>query len=103
MGSFQCELYCQMSKLNGIKDYRTWRIALGKCMFLLLYMKDFVTIQEYISLFIKEDSRYQYVWQEIEELLDTVKKSLNARKGKDVIGWVVYHMAMKRICLICRV
>lgn len=84
-GSLQCELYCQSSKYHSANDRRTKRIALERCTFLSLYMKDFITAEEYVSLLIKEDERYRCMWEEIQNLLDTIRKTVSSRKTKDII------------------
>lgn len=84
-GTLQCELYCQRSKYEHIDDSRTKRIALEKCLFLTLYMRNFIEAEKYISLLIKEDGRYERVWKEIQNLLSTIKKALGNRKSEDIV------------------
>lgn len=81
----QCELYCQRSKYYQMGDCRTKRIALEKCLFLTLYMRNFVEAEKYISLLLKEDRQYECVWKEIQGLLDVIKKAVEARKSKNII------------------
>lgn len=84
-GSIQCELYCQQSKYYFTNDLKVKRIALEKCLFLALYMKNFVLAKEYITLLKKEDGQYQYVWEAIQELLYSIRKELRNRKTEDII------------------
>lgn len=84
-GPVQCELYCQRSKYYYAKDRLAKRIALEKCLFLTLYMKNFVEAEKYITLLIKEDEQYECVWKEIQDLLNSIKKTVTSRKSKDII------------------
>lgn len=84
-GSVQCELYCQQNKYKNAGDHRTKRIALEKCFFLALYMRNFMAAKSYASLLMKEDTKYVHIWEEIQDLLDTIKRILSSRESKDII------------------
>lgn len=83
--TIQCELYCQQNKYASANDSRIKRIALEKCLFLELYMRNFVAAQKYILLLAEEDEQYQGLWGEILELLKSVKKEISCRKQQDII------------------
>lgn len=83
--SLQCELYCQQSKYYFINDQRAKHIALEKCLFLALIMKNFEAVQVYISLLSKEDMCYRQIGQEINNLLDLIKSFLMKKKQQDII------------------
>lgn len=83
--SLQCELYCQQSKYYFTNDLKIKRIALEKCLFLALIMKNFEEVQTYISLLAKEDMRYGSIGREINNLLDLVKSFIMKKKQKDII------------------
>lgn len=84
-GSMQAELYCQQSKYNDTDDAEIKRIALEKCLFLSLYMKNFVVAKKYAFLLMEEDEKYTYMWEEIQNLLNTIKEAVGSRKKKDII------------------
>ena len=84
-GALQCELYCQQNKYYCTKDPMIKRIALEKCLFLALYMKNFVIAKEYAALLIKEDSRYKQAWAEIEDLVCRIKEVVSSRKSEDIL------------------
>lgn len=86
--SIYCELYCQYSKFESTDNIDTKRIALEKCLFLSLYMRNFKTAQKYVSMLKHNFQNCQHVddlWNEIEELLRYVKNQMNERKEKDII------------------
>lgn len=83
--TIQCELYCQQNKYANEHDSRIKRIALEKCLFLTLYMKNFVAAEEYIVLLAEADERYERLWGEIQELLELIKKKISCRKQQDII------------------
>lgn len=83
--SILCELYCQQSKYDNSDDNTTKRIALEKCLFLALYMRNFVAAQRYISLLSKYDECFASLWEEIQALLNDIKNILSDRKQKDII------------------
>lgn len=84
-GSIQCEFYVQKSRYKYAESPQIKRIALEKCLFLALYMKNFLVAKEYISLLMAEEDRYERLWDEVEELLDFVKKRLEQRQQKDIV------------------
>lgn len=83
--SLLCELYCQQSKYNSAKNRTTRRIALEKCLFLTIYLKDFVKTHEYISILTQEDIKFKYLWEELQTLLDDVRMAVRERTQKDII------------------
>ncbi len=83
--TIQCELYCQQNKYDSAHDSKIKHIALEKCLFLTLYMRNFVTAQRYISLLAREDEKYENLRDEIQDLLSSIKKSLSLRNQKDII------------------
>lgn len=86
--SFQCELYCQRSKYESVDNLRTKQIALEKCLFLTLYMRNFIEAEKYVILLIKESGdaeRFQSLWDEIQGLLDDIKVKIRGRNQKDII------------------
>lgn len=88
-GPVQCELYCQRNKYDHAVDRRTRRIALEKCLFLTLYMRNFVEAKTYIDLLAGEDRCYEDAWNEIQDLLCRMKKVLSGRRQKDfIVYWL---------------
>lgn len=83
--TIQCELYCQQNKYENAYDGRTRRIALEKCLFLALYMKNFVAARKYCFLLAKEEKQYAKVWEDTEQLLESIKKEIRDRKQQDII------------------
>lgn len=83
--SFQCELYCQQSKYDSADDCVTKRIALEKCLFLTLYMRNFEAAQRYVLLLSQDDKRFERLWKEIQNLLSCIKKLIDNREQKDII------------------
>ena len=83
--SVQCELYCQQSKYNMADHERTRQIALEKCLFLSLYMRNFVAAHKYSSMLAKNDERFEVLWAEIQDLLDLIRETVKNRKQKDII------------------
>lgn len=83
--SVQCELYCQQSKYNTASNDQTRRIALEKCLFLTLYMRNFVMAHQYSMLLADYDNQYTIIWNEIQDLLDVIKRTIVDRKQKDII------------------
>ena len=88
VGAIQCELYCQQSKYNSVQDCRTKRIALEKCLFLSLYMKNFLAAKEYVMLLMKDDEQYRHMWNEVEDLLCRIKSKISSRKDDIVLYWL---------------
>ncbi len=87
--SIQGELYCQENKYYAASDQKVKRIALEKCLFLTLYMKNFIEAQKYMSLLAEEDAQYKNIWDEIQDLLNDIKENMGRRREKDI---VVYWM-----------
>jgi len=87
-GAVQCELYCQQSKYHSACNYQTKRIALEKCLFLALYMKNFIAVKEYVTLLKKDEKMYEQVWNEIKDLLRKIKKSIGNRKQDIIWYWL---------------
>lgn len=86
--SFQCELYCQWSKYESADNHRTKLIALERCLFLTLYMRNFIEAEKYVTLLIRESGdaeRFQGVWNEIQGLLDDIRVKIRGRNQKDII------------------
>lgn len=83
--TIQCELYRQQSKYEKSVNRETRRIALKKCLFLTLYMRNFIEAHKYIIELAKEDHKYYEVWREIQCLLERVRKVISGRKRKDII------------------
>lgn len=83
-GNLQCELYCQKCTYENAHDSRLKRIALEKCLFLSLYMKNFVSAREYVQLLSEED-KIQCLWKEVQELLEIIKGCLKKRHQKDIV------------------
>lgn len=86
--SIQCELYCQYSKYEYADNINTKRIALEKCLFLSIYMRNFKKAEEYVSLIRHNFQGCQYIdelWKEIVDLLNHIKERINERKEKDII------------------
>lgn len=110
--SIQCELYCQQSKYDSTDDLQIKNIALEKCLFLTLYMKDFIEAEKYVQLLSKYDNKFTDMWQEVQGLLNTVKKTINTRRGGgkmilSYIGLIISLMEMNVLCHIynalCRI
>ncbi len=83
--TIQCELYRQRSKYERAQNVQTRSIALKKCLFLTLYMRDFLEAEKYILLLEKEDGKYHQAWEEIQELLESVRKSISGKERKDIV------------------
>lgn len=83
--AIQCELCCQRSKYENSYNYRTKRIALEKCLFLSLYMRNFIEVEKYVSLLMEYDSCFQSVWKEIQDLLNEIKRTISGRTQKDIV------------------
>ncbi len=83
--SLLCELYCEQSKYCNAGNVITKRIALEKCLFLTIYMRDFVKAQEYISLLSKEEESFKNAWAEIQALLDAIQRIVSSRQQEDII------------------
>lgn len=84
-GAVQCELYCQKNTYKSTQNNQTKRIALEKCLFLTLYMRNFVAAKEYAFLLSREDEKFEHLWSEVQELLNNVKNCLRSRRQKDII------------------
>lgn len=84
-GSVQKELYYQQSKYSNTNQDQEKRIALEKCLFLTLYMRNFIAAQRYVSLLIEDDKQYRRMWQEIQELLADIKNILGSRNQNDIV------------------
>lgn len=83
--SIQCELYCQQSKYSTASNDQTKQIALEKCLFLTLYMRNFVMAHQYSMLLAEYDNRYEKIWNEIQDLLNAIKRIIKDRQQKDII------------------
>lgn len=83
-GMFQCELYSQKCRYNYRRGPEN-RVALEKCLFMALLIKNFVEAKEYISLLVKADEKYSCFWEEIEKLLETIRAELKKRQGENII------------------
>lgn len=83
--SIQCELYCQQNKYENADNSETKRIALEKALFLALYMRNFAEAQKYIPLLSQYDSRFEKVWDEIQDLLHRAKTAIINKVQKDII------------------
>lgn len=83
--TIQCELYCQNSKYENAKDPQNKRIALEKCLFLSLYMRDFIQARHYIGLLSGEEPKYRQLWEEIERLLEEIRRIIERKQYEDII------------------
>ena len=83
--SIQCELYCQQNKYENTDNAETKRIALEKSLFLSLYMRNFVEARKYIPLLTQYDSKFEKVWDEIQNLLHMAKEAIVNKNQKDII------------------
>lgn len=83
--SVQCELFCQQSKYENSRDLRTKGIALEKCLFLSLYMRNFILAKKYIQLLSRENKKYEEVWEEILELLKCIQDTMNENMHENIV------------------
>ena len=83
--SIQCELYCQQNKYHSASNQKVKRIALEKCLFLALYMRNFIEAHKYILLLAEEDVQYKEIWEKIQDLLNDIKEKVSRRKQKDIV------------------
>lgn len=83
--TLQCELYVQRSKYESTDNDQTKYIALKKCLFLALYIRDFVAAQEYVRLLLQYDKQYNDMWQEVEKVLHIIKENVCKKTSKDII------------------
>ncbi len=83
--TIQCELYRQQSRYGKAENDEARCIALKKCLFLTLYMRNFVDAQKYIVQLEEKDQKYHEAWQEIQELLENARKTISGRKQKDIV------------------
>lgn len=84
-GGLQCELYCQKNTYENTDNYHTKYIALEKCLFITLYMRNFIAAKEYASLLSVDDEKYRNLWVEIQELLNAIRGNIKKRQQKDII------------------
>lgn len=84
-GTIQCELYTQKSRYENERDDKMRYIALEKCLFLALYMKDFMAAKEFAFLLLKTDRKFEQLWEEIEGLLDKIKRELKKNKRENIV------------------
>lgn len=84
-GTLQCELYVQKSRYGNEKDYEMRHIALEKCLFLALYMKDFTAAKDFASLLFETDRKFEQLWEEVEGLLDKIKRELKKSKQENIV------------------
>lgn len=83
--SIQFELYCQRSKHESADNRTTKRIALEKCFFLTLYLRNFAEAKTYAGMLAREDKRFECAWGEIRNLLSRIKDALQSRRQKDIV------------------
>lgn len=83
--SIQCELYCQKSKCDIARNSRIRQIALEKCFFLSLYMRNFELAHQYSAILAKSDGRFEVIWDEIRDLLDTIRRMIADRRQEDIV------------------
>ncbi|MDE6386765.1 MAG: hypothetical protein K2L82_03025 [Lachnospiraceae bacterium] len=83
--ALQCELYCQQCKYKNASHLETRRIALERCLFITIYMRNFVLAEKYTNLLSEYDKRYESLWEEIEVLLMKIKQHIKHRKQKDIV------------------
>lgn len=84
-GMLQCELYSQKSRYVSAENPKAKSIALEKCLFLALLMKNFVEAEKYAAMLGKNDERFCSMWKEIEALLEKIKRELKDRKQENII------------------
>lgn len=84
-GASQCELYVQKNRYKYAKDQEAGYIALEKCLFLALYMKNFAEAKKYACLLAEKDEKYEELWKEIERLFGSIKNRLKVQNRKDII------------------
>ncbi|MDE6386767.1 MAG: hypothetical protein K2L82_03035 [Lachnospiraceae bacterium] len=83
--AMQCELYIQQSKYRNTDDSMIKRIALEKCLFLVICMRNFVLVEEYMLLLSEEDKQYIYLWKKISDLLAEIRAKVHNRKQRDIV------------------
>lgn len=87
--TIQCELYCQQSRFENAEDSQIKRIALEKCLFLSLYIRNFIVAHQYIELLSNEDKRYEQLWKEVTDLLSEIKDIIEKKQQEDIfLFWI---------------
>ena len=94
--SIQCELYCQQNKYENTDNAEIKRIALEKSLFLSLYMRNFVEARKYIPLLTQYDSKFEKVWDEIQNLLHMAKEAIVNKNQKDIIMYWLDALQKKK-------
>ncbi|MCL2182029.1 MAG: hypothetical protein FWB85_00985 [Chitinispirillia bacterium] len=80
-------------KLIGTSEISLKKIYMEKLIFKLLYIRDFVTVKQYIDeyllLYSADIIDYCGAWHEISALLDKIREIMGSRKERDIIMfWV---------------
>lgn len=79
------ELFFQKMRYKHGRTDAAQRIALEKCLFLCVYMKDFIQAKHYVDLLKKLGVSCEAMWQEVQALLDDIRSALRARKERDIV------------------
>lgn len=83
--TIQCYLYCEQSKLKDTSNSSIRHMRLEKCLFLSLYIRNFIEAQKYVEQLSGEDEQYERLWKEILDLLNEAKEIIRKRQKKDIV------------------
>lgn len=79
------ELFFQKMRYEHAQTDAAKRIALEKCLFLCVYIKDFIQAKEFVELLRELGISYEAMWREVQMLLGGIRSALRARKERDIV------------------
>lgn len=83
--NIQLELYfCQKEYKNAI-DLQEKYLALEKCLFLALYLRNFILSNQYFKLLEKKEDKYKQAYNEVENLLKEIKEKVKSNREKNIV------------------
>jgi len=79
------ELFIQKMKYEHARSNQAACIALEKCLFLCIYLRDFGQAKQFSAQLEEMGRSYGPMWEEIQVLLDDIRERLRARKEQDIV------------------
>ena len=83
--NIQLELYNCQKRYNNACDENVKTIELKKCLYLSLYMRNFLSAHSYFMELSKVDVKYKNASEEVDELLTEIKRRVKEKQDKNVV------------------
>lgn len=83
--NLQLELYDCKKRYNEANDENAKNVELKKCLFLSLYMRNFLAARNYFMKLSIIEAKYKKASEEVEQLLGEIKRIIKEKQDKNII------------------